>query len=748
MIGIIFLLIACNPTKTLQPNQQFLKKVDVKIDSKSIDEDEIYSVIKQKPNKKILGLFRFHLGVYNTFYKRSSKIRDNVGEPPVVYDKLLAEKSVTQLSLLLKNKGYFNNKVSYTTEEKNQKLNIRYHIESNSPYTIKNVNYKFHDPNLGGYILYDKKNSLIKPGQNFDVATFDDERSRIKANLKNHGYYFFSNNFIKYKADTTIGNNEVDITLEVLKNKKQTQSSTDSIEEYNHTKYNLSDINIYLGKNLKTENSLEIDTTRYEDITIFHKGELRYKPKMLRHAIFYNSDETYSLKYQNITYQHLNNLRLFRNINLEFEDNGNNNLTNNIQLTPLPIHAFSIEGIGTNTGGDLGIEGNLIYQNKNLFKGGELLTAKIKGGLEIQRVVGVSSNENEIFGSPFNTLEFGPEVSLSIPRFLLPINMERFSKRANPKTQINSTFNFQKRPEYTRTLAQISFGYFWNETRFKKHFVTPFNTNYVKLFLTDDFRDKVIAENNPFLLNTYTDHYISSVEYSYIFNNQELNKVKNFIYFRFNFETAGNIITAYKELSNAPKNEITNAHEVFGIRYAEYVRSEIDYRYYIKKSTSSFVNRFFVGIGKPYGNLNVLPFEKSFFGGGSNGIRAWQARRLGPGSLSDSLINAINQIGDLKIETNFEYRFDITKLFEGAFFVDAGNIWILTPDEQRPNAEINLNRFYKDLAIGTGFGLRLDFSFFIFRFDLGVPIKNPALESQYKFDLKNANLNLGIGYPF
>jgi outer membrane protein assembly factor BamA len=259
----------------------------------------------------------------------------------------------------------------------------------------------------------------------------------------------------------------------------------------------------------------------------------------------------------------------------------------------------------------------------------------------------------------------------------------------------------------------------------KKHFVTPFNISYVKIDLTDAFKEKIVAENNPFLLNSYTDHFISAIQYSFIFNNQDFNRHKNYQYLRFNAETSGNMLSSYNRLTNAPKDEVTNSYNFAGIRYAEYVRTEFDLRLYHLNDFSSVVERLAVGVGVPYGNLDVLPFEKSYFGGGSNGIRAWPARRLGPGSLSDSLLNAVNQIGELKIEANLEYRFDITKLFEGAFFVDAGNIWILKEDSKRPNAEINLSRFYQDLAIGVGFGLRLDFSFFIFRFRLSIASKRP-----------------------
>ena len=733
----------------MKPNELFLQSVKLKVDHKKINKDELFKINKQKPNKKILGLFRFHLGAYNFFSNKSKNLKENIGEPPVIYDSLLTDRTAKQFKLYLNNKGFFHNEISHHTKIHNNKVKLIYEIKSGDPYTINQLSYKFQDPSIGGYVLYKKENSLIKPGDNYNVDVLDKERERIKKVLKERGFYQFSNNYIRYKVDSTIGNNKINIVLEILNN-RIVDASSDSLISVAHQKFSIRNINVFVGKNLKSQSMSDFDTISYKGVYFFYQDKLRFKPKMLRHAINYKSNENYSIVDQNITYKHLSELRLFKNISMQYEELDSNQLNSNIFLTPLADKSFAIEGIGTNTGGDLGVEGNLIFQNKNLFGGGEFFTAKLKGGIEIQRVVSVTSSDNEIFGSPFNTIEFGPEVTLEFPRFLLPFNLENFSKRSNPKTSFSSTFNIQQRPEYYRNLAQFSFGYFWNETSTKKHFVTPFNISYVKLDLTPEFSQKIADENNPFLVNSYTDHFISAIQYSYIFNNQELSKIKNFTYLRFNFETAGNLLNGYHKLTNQTVNEETQAHDFMGIRYAQYFKTEFDLRFYSRNEYSSFVKRMAVGVGKPYGNLNVLPFEKSYFGGGSNGIRAWQARSLGPGSLPDSLTSTVNQIGELKIEANLEYRFDITKVFEGALFVDAGNIWILNKDEKRPNAEINLSRLYQDLAIGVGFGLRLDFNFFIIRFDLASPLKDPSSNDpkEYKIMVKKTNLNLGIGYPF
>ena len=750
IFGLIFLFYGCNPTKTLKDNEEFLQSNKVNIDNVKINKDEVINIIKQKPNKKILGVFRFHLGVYNFFSnKKASKIRENVGEPPVIYDSLLTERSIKQIELYLDNKGFFQHQVSTEKTVHKNKVKQIYNIKAGEPYVINEINLNFSDPEIGAHFLANKDHSLIVKGKNFDVDVLDNERERIKNVLKNHGFYYFTNNFIKYKVDTTIGNQQVNITIELLEDKAQIPGKDSSIDVH-HTKYAINDIYMFVGSKSSIEKATQLDTIPYKDISIIYANKLKFKPKMLSHTLDFKPKDTYSLQEQNTTYKQLSGLKLFKNISIIYEKVDSNRLNANIYLAPLILKSFALEGIGTNTGGDLGVEGSVGYENKNIFRGGELFNIKLKGGLQIQRVVGVSDGENEIFGTPFNTLELGPEVSLEFPRFLFPFNLDRVSKHATPKTTITSTFNFQQRPEYARNLIQGTFGYSWNESQFKKHYITPFNVSFIKLDLTSDFKDKIIAENNPFLINAYTDHFISSIQYSFIFNNQGFNRTKNYQYFKFNIETSGNLLSTYNKLTDKQKNTETNSYDFIGIRYAEYVKTEIDLRLYHHNNDAVLVERLNIGVGVPYGNLDVLPFEKSYFGGGSNGIRAWPARRLGPGSLSDTLLNSVNQIGELKIEANVEYRFDITKLFKGAFFIDAGNIWILKEDVQRPHAEINYQRFYEDLAIGVGFGLRLDFNFFIFRFDIATPLKDPSKNNpkKYQMELKKTTLNLGIGYPF
>lgn len=716
-----------------------------------LNNEELSSIVKQKTNRKILGAFRYHLGVFNFFNKKGTETYKEIGEPPVVYDSLQTIRTAKQLKLYANNNGYFDSKVTYTSKIKNKKVKVSYNIEAGEPYRIRNIEYKIADKGIQDLIIGIILKSKLYKGGIYEVDLFESTREHIKTLMRDEGYYYFTKDYVKFKVDSTIGNKEIDVQMHISM-QKVIDKEQDTLTMVPHKKYYISNINMYVSENFNEKNLFEFDTTSFKKTLIHYDGDLKYRPRMLNHTIAFKKEKLYLLSDQKSTYKHLSELRLFKNVNISFEDVGENKLNANVFLTTAKKKSFSIEGIGTNSGGNLGVEGNLIYNNKNLFRGGEKFTIKLNGGLEAQQLINDEQEDFNFLGLPFNTFEIGPEFSLEFPRFLLPIKLDRFSRRANPKTKVTYLFNYQKRPEYTRNLNQATFGYFWNESNYKKHVINPINVSVINLNPSVDFQERLNEETNPFILNSFQNHFINSTSYSFIYNNQKINSRKDFQFLRFDLEVAGNIQHAFNRLSNKPYDNIeTESYNVFNIRYAQFIKTDLDLRFYEQSKTTALVSRLNIGLGKPYGNLNVLPFEKSYFGGGANDIRAWQARSLGPGSIADSLTqNSLNQIGELKIEGNLEYRFDITKLFEGAAFIDAGNIWLLSSDNERPNAEFKASRFWQDIAIGVGLGLRLDFNFFLIRFDLAAKLKNPASETPEKLDLiwNKPTLNLGIGYPF
>ena len=363
---LLILLSSCNPTKQLAPDQLFLKKVKIKSDNRRIDKNDLSAIVKQQPNKKILGLFRFHLGVYNLF-SENSRIKERIGEAPVVYDSTLTIKTLKQLNLYLKNKGYYENKTNYFLSKRKNKVKLKYMIESRVPYTIDEINYEIKNKELSDKLLVKNNRSLIKKNKPIDIDQLDDERERIEAIFKNEGYYYFNKEHIKFKVDSTIGNKNVRLTTVIL----DKENPNSSLADLKHKKYYINDVSVYLSKNFKDKNLENFDTTSYKNLTIHYDDkDLNYRPKMLKHAIRLNKNALYSLNNQTYTYKHLSELGLFKTTSIRFEDIGDNKLNSQIFITPRKTQSLSFEAIGTNSGGNLGLEGNFIYTNKNLFKGG------------------------------------------------------------------------------------------------------------------------------------------------------------------------------------------------------------------------------------------------------------------------------------------------------------------------------------------------------------------------------------------
>lgn len=745
-----FLLNSCNSARHLVDNELLVNKVKLKVINEGLEKEELYSIIKQKPNRKLFSVFPLYLGIYNLYKnKPESKIKDAIGEEPVIYDSLLTKRSVSQLKLFLNNRGYYDAEITSSSkiEYAKKKVTVSYEIEKKIPYTISNIEYAIADRTINDLIASDSSNGLLRHGKNFDIDYLQDERTRITRLLKNKGYFFFSKEYIFFEADTT--GKRVEITLGI----KDIEQKDDNNKTYYtpHQSYTINNIYVRLNYDNQLTYQIASDTIIEKEVHFIDEGSFNFKPKAISRALFLKKNQLYQLQNQELTYQNLSALRAFNFISIQFEKDYDEPSKINcfIRLTPRKTKSFSLEAEGTNSGGNLGISGNVAFQNNNSFKGAETFSVRLKGGLEAQQVINSAEN-NSIGGNlPFNTLEFGPEINLDVPRFLLPLSADRFSARTSPKTTINASFNFQQRPDYTRRISKVFLAYTWNESPLKTHIIQPIDISIIKLDPTEQFKDALAAINNPFIQNSYRDHFIASSRYSFIYNSQEAKKQRKYFYFRGNAEFSGNLLNGISSLTNSQKDE-NNAFELFNIRYAQYIKSDIDMRWYTNYQYTALVYRFSAGLGLPYGNINSMPFEKSFFAGGANGIRAWGARRLGPGSLPNSEENLVDQIGNISLEGNMEYRFDITKILEGAAFIDAGNIWEYNQGDDRPSTQFKFNKLWDDLAIGIGAGIRLDFTFFILRFDAATPLKDPGSPKATQYDVRidETNLNIGIGYPF
>mgnify|MGYP003296110129 FL=1 len=595
----------------------------------------------------------------------------------------------------------------------------------------------------------------VQKGNIFNAFDLDDERDKISEYLKNKGYYYFTKDYIFMEVDTNfkVRKANIDIRIENVLN-----PLTQKMEP--HKRYFINDIYIYpKGTSL---NGLDIDTVthtfkvgrRYNDesFKFVFSGDPKIRFKTFDDMVHIQTNQPYNLHSVTQTYKSLNNLKIYNLTNIDFEpvENGNDsiNLLNcNIILNRTKVNFYSLQIEGTNSSGDKGILGSFTYRNKNIFKGSEIFNISVKAGIQAQSILDDEGNT-----SLFNTKEFGIEGSLFFPKFLSPIKFKNFAKEYQPKTTLTTGYNIQSRPIYLRQITTLAFGYNWMSNQYEQHTLTPITLNSVKVNPTPSFEEILEQETNQRIKDQYTNHLIFGLDYTYIYSNQNVRFLKDFFYFKANVQSSGNLLSAFNNTGLI--KTVDNYHEIFGIRYAQYVRLALDFRYFhYTFGENQIATRFMLGAGIPYGNSNDMPFEKSFYAGGTNGMRGWQFRQLGPGTFSNPDKLNIERIGDIQLEFNLEYRFPIYSIFKGAVFTDIGNIWTMRESETFVGGEFHFNSFYKQLAVDAGIGLRLDISFLLFRLDVAAPMVNPAYpEGQRwrisKLQLNDFVLNFGIGYPF
>ena len=766
-ILLVFIVASCNPTKYVPKGETLLDEDHISINHANVKKSDILPYVKQKPNKRIFGA-RFYLGLYNLSNIKKDKWPHNwlrkIGEEPVVYDPEATEKSKEQIQSYLSSKGYFDGKVADTVITANRKSKVFFNIDLKPPYTIHDIKYEIADTTIAKIVYFDSMSCMIDRGKPYDVDILQAERSRLERFIRDQGFYDFSGEHIYFRVDSTIGHRQVDIYYGIRA--FQTIGPGNTPELVPHTQFKLRNIYIYpdyyprevLSGDEAYQKSLDtVDYNGYYFITNIKKPTIKYD--VILQSLYIRPGTTFNLSNTERSHNHLMALKTYRLANIlynepvqnQYQGHVNNVLDATIQLTPMSRQSFSVELEGTNSGGNLGGALNFIYQNKNLFHGAEQFNMKLKGAYEAfsQSTAGIKS-----------TQEFGVETSLRFPKFLVPlVQGEKFIKNYNPTTAIQVAYNYQNLPVYTRTVANASFGYLWDVGPYKSHMIYPFQMNVVKIPVIDpDYYTKVIETSN-YLINSYKDVMIAGGTYSYIFNNQKIKLSKDYWFIRFNAEASGNIMRAIMRLSGAQlkSDSLSSHYNLFGQPFAQFIRTDIDIRYNrIINDVSSVVYRAFFGIGIPYKNSLAMPFEKQYFEGGANGIRGWQVRSLGPGSYLAPSATYINQTGDIEIETNMEYRFKLFWILEGALFVDAGNIWAIKKDLDRPGAQFKLNKFLDDFAIGTGFGMRFDLKFVLLRTDFGIKLRDPKYEGNSRLIFSrtgttfadNTAIVIAIGYPF
>ncbi len=773
-----FTFTGCKTTRNLKDNEFLLTRNSITIDKSRLhdeplnfDPSDLPGLLQQKPNSNFLGIIRFGVWVNSvTSSGKSTKFKrwlnKNLGQEPIIHDPFLVDRSVDQLKLYINNHGYFNSVILPQAKKKSKKAKVFYSITLAEPYHIKNIQINIEDTAIRNLVLNNFGNSLIRKNQIYNANNLDNERYRIADYLREEGYFFFAPEFVYFQVDSAFKSKRLDVFLNI--EQAQVPQTVDSAitQETNHKKYLINRFLINPDFNpIKTDTaglkvyvnpSTENGINRY---SFYYPEKLKIRPRAIRNSILLEPLQNYRQSGEKNTYKQLSGLPLFGYTSINFKeasdktttpDSVNHYLDCAINLVRRPVQSFSVETEGTTAGGKLGMNGNFVYQNLNIFRGAEVLTFKLTGGVEWQEG-GTAKSENVLWF--FNTFETGAEVSLDFPKFLLPVSQDRIPKFLRPRTTIKTGTNYQNRPDYKRYVTNASFGYNWRSREFVSHSLIPLEINSVSIFPDSAFMQKINNLNDPRLANQYTDHFIMAIKYSYLFNNQERNKVRNFTFFRWNFESAGNLLALGSSVFDAPKNE-DEKYTVWNIPFSQYLRSDIDFRYYFAlNENNTLVYRNLFGLGVPLGNSATLPFEKGFYGGGANDMRGWKYRSLGPGSYQDTSVVYFEKMGDIILEANLEYRFPVYSFLKGALFADFGNIWLLNNSENYPGGKFNVNEILSEIAIDGGVGFRFDFSFFIFRIDAATALRDPSFAkgSRWQFNnltMKDVIWNFGIGYPF
>jgi len=749
-------LVACQPTKRVPEGKYLLDKVKINTDNKNIERDDLYPYVRQKPNKRIFG-GRFHLAVYNLANpekeNKFSQWLQRIGEAPVIYDPVLVDGAKTQLRLYLNNNGYFNANVQDSVVKNKKQATVFYQIKTGNPYFINKVNYQFIDTTVKHLVIKDTVNSEIETGEIFNLNTLNDERLRIENNLANHGYFNFTRQSVYFKADTTFRNNKVNLDMVI----DDASPNNDTITP--HKKYYLNEIFIHSDYsrqsflNNKEKYKSELDTIVSDSaINVIYQNKISLKPSAVLRYNYLYPGHLYRKENLNKTYRFYSSLPIIQTTNIRFTELKADTiphglLNTDIYLTHQKKQSFSIDGELTFSEGDLGGGGSFNYRNKNLLGGAETFNLKFFGRIESIRQRKISPSQDVL-------QEYGAEANIQFPTFLLPWQTSGFEKRFNPKTEVSVGYNFQNPGFMTRNITNVSFGYNWKGNSYNRHIVKPFDLYYVNLIDTSQGFNQVIKNvNDP---SSFTTHLVSATSYSFVFSNQQLNSLKDFVYLRYNIETAGNLLSLY--YNTLERSDTTAQRQFLNNIYAQYIKSDIDFRYYQQiNEGNTLVYRLFMGAGLPYGNSRSLPSEKQYFAGGSTN-RAYSPYRLAPDSATLASSGSIYR-GDIKLEANIEYRFDLPWLLEGALFTDAGNVWNLKSidvDNEAANPDFKIDRFYQQLGVSTGIGLRFDLSFFIFRVDYAIRLIDPLISNKVELAPFNQDVafgditkfDIGIGYPF
>ena len=757
---IIALCTSCSVSKFIPEDKYLLDEVRIVSETKEVKPSLFNSYIRQNPNAKWFSLIKTQLYVYNLSGRDSTKWGNKflrrIGDAPVIYNEEEAQRSEEEITKAVHNMGYMAATVKRSTKIKKKKIKLYYDVTAGKPYIVQSIKYDINDPQIAALLKQDSAKSLLKEKMYFDVNVLDADRQRITDKLLRNGYYKFNKDYIGYTADTVRNTYNVDLTQHLHPFKTHVSDSAKAHQQYWINKINfITDYDVLQSSALS---SVEInDSINYKGYPIYYKDKLYLRPKVLTDNLRFAPGDLYNERDVQQTYSSFGRLPALKYTNIRFVETqigDSTKLDCYVMLTKSKHKSIAFEVEGTNSAGDLGAAASVSFQNRNLFRGSETFMIKFRGAYEVISGLQAGYANN-------NYTEFGVESSINFPNFLFPFVSSDFKRKIRATTEFGLQYNYQMRPEFLRTMASASWSYKWTQRQKIQHRIDLINIAFLYLpRISERFKEDYInkGQNDIFQYN-YQDRLIINMGYSYNYNSVGGAIVNNTIAsnsysIRFNFESAGNIMYALSKMTGIRKNA-NNEYAILGIPYAQYIKGEFDFSKNIRIDyRNSFAFHAGIGIAVPYGNAKTIPFEKQYFSGGANSVRGWSVRDLGPGSFAGKG-NLLDQSGDIKLDASIEYRSKLFWKFQGAVFIDAGNIWTVREYANQPGGVFKFNKFYKQIAVAYGLGLRLDLDFFILRFDGGMKAVNPAFETKKehfpiihpKFS-RDFAFHFAVGYPF
>ena len=706
----MLLLASCSTTRYVPDGQSLLHAVKVRTmgEYRDVNTANLRNYVRQTPNSRWFSFMPLPLYTYSLSGSDSSRWVNrtlrSIGEAPVIFDTLKAELSRSDLRQQLRNEGFLQADVAYETRRHGKKTDITYWLLPGQPYFVHHITYDISDPAIARMLEGDSTRRLLHEGMRFDVSRLDAERKRITTLLTDSGYYRFHNEFITYQADTIGGSHLIDLTLRLSLFRQNNRPDT------LHTRYRMRHISYASGD--PSDSRLHLRQHVLDECTHLYAGQ-PYSASGLRNT-YNHFGRLQAVKYTNIS------LTPVSPDVLSTLDQSTGWLDCNVQIQTNKPSTISFQPEGTNTAGDLGAAASLTYQNRNLFRGSEVLSVELRGAYEAIRGLEGYSNQN--------FTEYSLEARLQFPRFIAPWFSNNLRHKMNATSEVSLLYDLQDRPEFHRRVLSAAWRYRWNlPDHYGRFLLDMLDLNYVFMpWISHTFRNEYLdseTSRNAILRYNYEDLFITKLGFGYSY-------AKGPLALKTNIETSGNILSLGSRVFSTDKDR-DGHYRLFNIAFAQYVKGDIDLtRSFDIDQNNKMVLHLGFGIAYPYGNSSVLPFEKRYFSGGANSMRGWSVRSLGPGKYKerDGRINFINQTGDMKLDLNAEYRTHLFWKLDGAAFIDAGNIWTLREYDIQPGGQFSLKDFPSQLAVSYGLGLRFNMGYFILRFDLGMKAVNPAYE--------------------